>query len=292
MARQVRRPLEMPSPSRHPRNATTSGSDPLRPVHDFWNAASCGEDLYLPNRDNGGYQAHSLTRYQLEPFIRAFANADETLGRRVLEVGVGLGADHQLFAEAGARLAGVDLTERAVEHVRRRFNLMGLQSALHLANAEQLPFADHAFDVVYSWGALQHTPDTSRAVHEVWRVLRPGGMARVMIYHKHSLVGYMLWLRYALLIGKPWRSLSDVFAKHLQGPGTKAYTVKDARALFGAFSSVKVRTVLTHGDLLESEAGQRHQGWLLSTARCLWPRTLLRTALPGSGLYMLIEATK
>ena len=266
--------------------------DAIRGVHDFWNSASCGEDLYLRNRDKAGYLAQSRRRYELEPFIPAFANAAETRDRDVLEIGVGLGADHQLFAEAGSRLTGIDLTERAIDHVRRRFEAFGLQSDLRVANAERLPFPDQSFDLVYSWGVLHHTPDTSRAVREVARVLRPGGRARVMLYHKQSIVGFMLWLRYGLLAGKPRRNLDDIFANHLESPGTKAFTVDEARALFRGFNSVTVRTVLTHGDLLESDAGQRHRGWLLSTARAIWPRRLIRTFLPGRGLFMLIEATK
>ncbi len=73
-----------------------------------------------------------------------------------------------------------------------------------------------------------------------------------MIYHKHSLVGYMLWLRYGLLAGRPLRPLSDIYANHLESPGTKAYTVDEARTLFRKFAEVRISTVLTHGDLLES----------------------------------------
>ena len=123
-------------------------------------------------------------------------------------------------------------------------------------------------------------------------MLRQGGQARVMIYHRRSLVGFMLWLRYALLAGRPWRSLNDVFAHHLESPGTKAYSLAEARRLFRGFASVRIRTVLTHGDLLESDVGQRHRGWLLSLAKRLWPRALLRVACPRRGLFMLIEATK
>jgi SAM-dependent methyltransferase len=266
--------------------------DAIRSVHDFWNAASCGEELYLRNRDKAGYLAQSRRRYELEPFIPAFANAAETRGRDVLEIGVGLGADHQLFAEAGSRLTGIDLTERAIDHVRRRFEAFGLRSDLRVANAERLQFPDQSFDLVYSWGVLHHTPDTPTAVREVARVLRPGGSARVMMYHKQSVVGLMLWLRYGLLPGKPRRSMDEIFANHLESPGTKAFTVDEARALFRSFNSVTIRTVLTHGDLLESDAGQRHRGWLLSTARAIWPRWLIRRLLPGRGLFMLIAATK
>jgi SAM-dependent methyltransferase len=189
-------------------------------------------------------------------------------------------------------LTGIDLTSRSIDLVRKRFAVFGLRSDLRVANAECLPFADESFDVVYSWGVLHHTPDTVGAVHEVWRVLRPGGTARVMIYHKYSLVGFMLWLRYGLLAGRPARSLDDIFASHLESPGTKAYSVADAQGLFSGFTMVRVQTVLTHGDLLESEAGQRHRGLLLSLAKRLWPRSLLRARLPGCGLFMLIEATK
>ena len=198
-----------------PENAArlkASRSVDIRQVHDFWNGSSCGEELYLHSRDRAGYLAQSRTRYQLEPFISAFANAAATRDRDVLEIGIGLGADHQLFAEAGARLTGIDLTERAIDHVRRRFDAFGLQSDLRVINAERLPFPEQSFDLVYSWGVLHHTPDTMRAVSETRRVLRPGGRARVMIYHRRSLVGFMLWCRYALLAGRPWRGLNTIFA--------------------------------------------------------------------------------
>ena len=48
----------------------------------------------------------------------------------------------------------------------------------------------------------------------------------------------------------------------------------------------------SHGDLLESQAGQRHRGMLLSVARSLWPRAMIRRFLPACGLFMLIEAQK
>ena len=181
-------------------------------VRDFWNEASCGERLLLDASDRSGYQAQLSKRYSLEPFIEDFARFDASRDLDVLEIGVGLGADHQRFAQAGARLTGIDLTDRAVEHTGRRFELFGLKSDLRVADAESLPFADASFDWVYSWGVLHHSPDTAHAIDEVWRVLRPGGVARIMIYHKHSLVGYMLWLRYALLAGKPWRNLGDIYA--------------------------------------------------------------------------------
>lgn len=252
-------------------------------VHDFWNEASCGEDLYLPGLDREAYEAQARKRYELEPYILEFAGFDRARGMQVLEIGVGLGADHQRFSQAGADLTGIDLTERAVEHTARRLAAFGLSSKLAVGDAERLEFSDESFDCVYSWGVLHHSPNTPKAVSEVWRILRRGGRASVMIYHKWSLVGFMLWIRYALLGLRPWLSLSDLYARYLESPGTKAYSIAEARRLFSHFSEVSICTVLTHGDLLESMAGQRHQGALLSLARNIWPRALIKRHLSRTG---------
>jgi ubiquinone/menaquinone biosynthesis C-methylase UbiE len=255
-------------------------------VHDFWEDAACGEALYL---SDGDYLSQAQKRYELEPYIAAFADFEGSAGKNVLEIGVGLGADHEQFARGGAKLTGIDLTARAIEHTRARFQRFGLSSHLSLGDAENLPFAHSAFDMVYSWGVLHHSPDTQRAVDEIWRVLKPGGVARVMIYHRYSIIGFMLWLRYGLL---RLRSLDHIYSEHLESPGTKAYSRAQANRMFGRFSVVNTRTVLTHGDLLTSNAGQRHRGLALALAKRIWPRALIRALMPRNGLFMLVSATK
>jgi ubiquinone/menaquinone biosynthesis C-methylase UbiE len=260
-------------------------------VKQFWDEASCGEALYLDASSRESYAKQARIRYELEPYIEDFADFG-TAGKKVLEIGVGLGADHQRFAEAGADLTGIDLTPRAVEHTTRRLAAFGMKSDVRVMDAENLDFPDGTFDVVYSWGVLHHSPDTPKAIREVYRVLKPGGEARVMIYHKYSFVGYMLWVRYALLRFRPFTSLSTIYSKYLESPGTKAYSVRQARDLFREFRDVSTRVELTHGDLLSSAAGQRHRGALLSLARRVWPRRLIRTFAPGQGLFLLITARR
>jgi ubiquinone/menaquinone biosynthesis C-methylase UbiE len=261
-------------------------------VHDFWNEASCGEKLYLKNITKDQYVDQVNIRYKLEPYIIEFADFPSTKNKKVLEIGVGLGADHQKFAESGAILYGIDLTERAITHTKKRFELLELQSHLSEGDAEKLNFENDFFDQIYSWGVLHHTPNTPKAFDEVYRVLKIGGVAKIMIYHKWSLVGFMLWLRYALIRVQPWISLKEIYASYLESPGTKAYTITEARNLCSKFSDVKITTVLTHGDLLESSAGQRHRGLLLSIAKKLWPRWFFRYFFPKSGLFMLIRLIK
>jgi len=262
-------------------------------VREFWDQASCGEALYLSSPDQEGYRAQAKARYRLEGWmIFPFARFHESREQSVLEIGVGLGADHQQYAQAGASLTGIDLTDRAVEHTRCRLQSFGLQSDLSTGDAENLAFPELSFDVVYSWGVLHHSPDTQKAVQEVFRVLKWGGVARIMIYHKWSVVGFMLWLRYGLMSMRPFRSLDDIYARHLESPGTKAYSRSEALKLFKDFTYVEIKTPLAHGDLLVSSVGQRHRGLLLSVARSIWPRWFLRRFFPDNGLTMLITAYK
>jgi len=267
-------------------------SDEKKAVHDFWDRAACGEELYLSDHSHEDYQNQTKIRYALEPFILDFAEFNQYQGKKVLEIGVGLGADHQKYAEGGAYLSGIDLTKRSIEHTRRRFQALGLVSELRVADAENLPFDDKAFDLVYSWGVLHHSPDTVKAINELFRVLRQDGTAKIMIYHKYSFVGFMLWFKYALLKLKPTTPLKIIYSQYLESPGTKAYSTKEARKLFKKFQLVEINTVLTHGDLLYSSAGQRHKGLLLSVARLIWPRWFIRRFLSKYGLFMLISAKR
>lgn len=262
-------------------------------VHDFWNDASCGEALLMHGETlEGRFKNQMRARYEWEPEILSFAKFEEYKYKKVLEIGVGLGADHQKWAEAGADLYGVDLTERAIRITSKRFESFGLKSNLRIADAENLPFEDSNFDVVYSWGVLLYCADMYKGIGEVRRVLKPGGEALIMLYHKYSLVGYMLWVRYALMRLNPFRSLRDIYFHHLESEGTQAFSVDEVKRFFKDFSSVGIEINLTHGDLLSSGAGQRHQGILLNIARRVWPRQFIKRFFPSHGLFMKIRAIK
>jgi hypothetical protein len=136
------------------------------------------------------------------------------------------------------------------------------------------------------------TPTPERAAAEILRVLKPGGQTLMMLYHHFSLVGYMLWTRYALMRLRPWTSLREVYANYLESPGMKAYTTEGARGLLSGFEHIETSIYLTHADLLTSPAGQRHRGPLLGLARRLWPRWFFRRFLSGHGLFMTVKAVK
>ncbi|MDP9263645.1 MAG: class I SAM-dependent methyltransferase [Acidobacteriota bacterium] len=259
-------------------------------VREFWQERSRGE-LYAQGKSlRQRVEAQARARYELEPFIHRFARFEEGCGRDVLEIGVGMGADYLEWARHSPRqLVGIDVTEQAVEFTRQRLELYGFRSDLRVGDAEGLPLPDSSFDIVYSWGVLHHSPDTPLAVREVHRVLRPGGVARIMIYHHPSVVGTLLWARYGAL---QRRSFAEVYANYLESLGTKAYTVQEVTELFREFADVHIAIELSAGDLLTGAAGRRYGGVLLTTALKLWPRWLIRALLPRYGSFMLIEATR
>jgi SAM-dependent methyltransferase len=156
-------------------------------VRAFWQANPCG--VKFADAEPGTRRFYELVeahRYTKEWHIPAAADFAGTRGLKVLEIGCGLGTDGAQFAMAGAVYTGVDLTEAAVELARKRFELFDLNGKFQTADAENLDFADESFDLVYSHGVLHHTPDTAKAIREIHRLLRPGGRAIVMLYHRNS----------------------------------------------------------------------------------------------------------
>jgi SAM-dependent methyltransferase len=248
-------------------------------VRAFWQEHPCGTKF--ADASPGSRRFYELVeehRYQKEWHIPAAADFSNARGKKVLEIGCGLGTDGAQFALAGADYTGIDLTDAAVDLARRRFDLFNLPGAFRTADAENLDFPDESFDVVYSHGVFHHTPDTVRAVQEVHRVLRPGGRAVVMLYHRDSynyrinisllrragahLLRWNSGVKFVhLLTGEPEDSLhehavrlkaeraylnsEEFLSQNTDGAGNplaRVYSRGEARDLFKDFSQVELRT--------------------------------------------------
>lgn len=133
---------------------------------------------------------------------------EETAGKRVLEIGCGAGFDAFAFSQAGAFYTGIDITPENIERTRLHLGFYGYEPNLLQADAENLPFDDDTFDVVFSNGVLHHTPDMANAFAEACRVLRPGGEFWVTVYHRNSV--FYLWrlFLYDHLVKGGWRRQS------------------------------------------------------------------------------------
>ena len=248
-------------------------------VRAFWQENPCGTKFAdAPPGSRRFYELVEEHRYTKEWHIPAAAGFADAKDLAVLEVGCGLGTDGAQFAKAGARYTGIDLTDAAVELAQRRFELFDLPGTFRVADAEHLDLPDNSFDLVYSHGVLHHTPDTAAAVREIHRVLRPGGKAVVMLYHRDSYnyrvnismlrrtgVQVLRWNTGVklvhLLTGEPEDSLreharqlpasseylnsEEFLSRNTDGAGNplaRVYSRREARELFKDFAHVEQRT--------------------------------------------------
>ncbi|MBM3565041.1 MAG: class I SAM-dependent methyltransferase [Alphaproteobacteria bacterium] len=262
-------------------------------VKSHWENEVCGTRNLADDIDR-----YEKNRAEFEPFIAEFADYGAYAGKRVLEIGVGGGADYTKFLAAGAEITGIDLTEAAIAFVRSRLDRAGQAGDLRTADAENLPFADGTFDLVYSYGVLHHSPDTERALAEAFRVLKPGGTLKVMVYSDFSMAGLMLWAMHGLLKGRPFRGQREIMFEKLESPGTKCYGNEEFRSILEGigFRVTKLYKKAGAGDLLHMEASGKYAGGLkgaiFAVAKALLPRGLIRRFEGTLGLFLLAVAVK
>jgi len=203
-----------------------------------WNANPCGADVAaeLEHGSPAFFRSVEEHRYEVyAPWLKEAVGFHSFGGRRLLEIGPGLGTDHAQFARAGAQTYAIDLTTTHLELTRRRFALEQLKTRLARADAESLPFAEASFDVVYSFGVLHHTPDTLKAIEEARRVLKPGGVAIVC----RGIRRGELWTRgYERMLADIEQGARESGA----APLVKVLSRRQCRRLFARFRQVAVRS--------------------------------------------------
>ena len=159
-----------------------------------WNANPCG-GIPADTYDRAFFEGVAKERYRQQYWQRSFFDFKSFRGGRVLEIGVGIGTDLKQFASNGANCYGVDITDTHLSLTRQNLEADGFTVALHQSDATALPFPNDHFDCVYSFGVIHHIPDVTAVLHEVHRVLKPGGMFQVAVYHLFSIHTLALLLR-------------------------------------------------------------------------------------------------
>lgn len=253
-------PFDLAPPARMPRDIIMQTEQPLKSVHSFWNTEACGTHFVQGAADEVEfYEKFREHRYRTEWHIPLLVPFAEAKGKKVLEIGIGNGADAAMFALNGGLYTGADLTEAALAATRKHFEVLGLPGNFQKENAEALTFAADHFDMVYSHGVLHHTPNTQTAIDEVYRVLKPGGHAIVMLYHKHSFNYYiriMTYMRTRVLvkilsrIGRWSSDRKEVATQRMVGlrgnEDRKVYDIHYQNFLRKGWSYLKARNFVHH----------------------------------------------
>ena len=210
-------------------------------MRQYWNARPCnirhspeqvGTRRYFDQVEN--------RKYRVEPHIPRFAEFARWKGKKVLEIGCGIGTDTMNFARAGAEVTAVDLSEESLAVARRRAEVFGFQDRItfHRADAEHLSqtVPVETYDLVYSCGVIHHTPHPQQALAEIRKYMGPDSMLKVMVYHRHSWKVLWILLKYGR---GPFWNLDEVVARHSEAqtgcPVTYTYTRASIRELLSGF---------------------------------------------------------
>lgn len=246
-------------------------------VASYWNEHI--HDLEIaesPVGSEGFFRELEDYRFEKLDYLPAVVNFNAYTGKRVLEIGCGVGLDLARFASGGAAVTGVDLAQKSIQLARELFRQRGLEGRLEVMDGTKLDFADASFDLVYAHGVLQYAEEPETIVAEMRRVLKPGGEAIAMLYNRIS------WLN-AL------SRLMKVPLEHEDAPVLKKYSIGEAAELFSGFSRVRmvperfpVRSRL-HGGI---------KGWIYNSLFVGLFNLIPRPAVRRLGWHIMIFAEK
>jgi ubiquinone/menaquinone biosynthesis C-methylase UbiE len=226
-------------------------------IQSWW--ADLYKQAYLGHEENIDKVKFSDQLEELEDLFRQRRHlavvempVNELAGKRVLEIGSGSGAHSAMFKHHGAIITAVDITpERAAATARKLRLVSGSDSSVFNADAENLPFVDDYFDMVYSNGVLHHSTNTEQCIAEVNRVLKPGGKAVLMLYSRHSAIYWFNIVPRALFTGEMFRWPEAQWIGRLtegkpkfgetKNPYTRVYSANEVRALLEDFNEIRLR---------------------------------------------------
>jgi len=174
--------------------ATAAEAPTIQTVRDFWNGRPCNiRHSPKPVGSRKYFDDVEQRKHFVESHIPSFAQFDRWKGKRVLEVGCGIGTAAVNFARGGADYTGVELSKASLDLTRERFEVYGLKGEFQLCNAEELSkHVDGGYDMVYSFGVIHHSPNQRAIVEEIRKVIKSHGEFRCMLYAKNSWKDIMI----------------------------------------------------------------------------------------------------
>jgi 2-polyprenyl-3-methyl-5-hydroxy-6-metoxy-1,4-benzoquinol methylase len=214
----------------------------VKDVRAYWDARPCNVRHSAKAVGSREYfDEVEARRYFVEAHIPQFAQFDRWSGKRVLEIGCGIGTDTMNFARAGATVTAVDLSPESLALAQRRAEVYGLQDRIsfHCADAESLAdvVAPEPFDLVYSFGVIHHTPHPGRVIEQIRsHYVHPGSVLKLMVYHRYAWK--VIWILMTEGRGAFW-NLDELIARNSEAqtgcPVTYTYTRRTVDRLLEGF---------------------------------------------------------
>lgn len=125
-------------------------------------------------------------KYFVEPHISPFADFEAYAGKKVLEVGCGIGTAAQSFMQAGAIYTGIDVSPKSILIANQRMDVFHLRGEVRIDDIQRCQLKDDEYDLVYSFGVLHHIADLSSALKNIHKTLKVHGEFKLMMYAKNS----------------------------------------------------------------------------------------------------------
>lgn len=226
----------------------------IEDVRNYWDRRPC--NIMHSNAPIGTeeyFDQVTERKYLVEPHILRFANFKECRGKRVLEIGCGIGTDAVRFAVNGAIYTGIDISPASVELAKKRFELLNLSGRFIVGDAENLDalVPDRGFDLVYAFGSIHHTPNPSSIVGKVKDFLLPDSEFRLMLYAKNSWKDIMI------------EAELDQFEAQSGCPVVKTFTREEARELLSEYDIISMEQTHIFPYVIEDYVQHRYtiQPW-------------------------------